>query len=205
MAMEKVWRANGAIGKTPNYFKMTPVFFAVQSDFRRWLRENHKKETELLVGFYKVGSHKPSLTWTQSVDEALCFGWIDGVRKSIDKDSYCIRFTPRKPKSIWSAVNILKIEELTEKGLMQPAGIAAFEKREENKSRIYAYEKEPVNLSLEFEKKLKDNEKAWKFFQAQAPSYQKIAINWVMSAKQEATRISRLEKLITNSEAGQKV
>src|SRR6187401_135455 len=108
---------------------MTPTFFANQSDFRKWLQKNHKKETELVVGFYKVGSGKPSITWPQSVDEALCFGWIDGVRTSIDNERYQIRFTPRKPTSIWSAVNIKKIETLTEQGLMQPAGIAIFEKR----------------------------------------------------------------------------
>lgn len=184
---------------------MTPIFFATQSDFRQWLEENHNQKTELLVGFYKVGSNRPSMTWTQSVDEALCFGWIDGVRRSINGESYCIRFTPRKKRSIWSAVNIRKVEELTKQCLMQPAGLAAFEKREESKSRIYAYEKQPVKLSEEFEQKFKANKKAWSFFQSQAPSYQKIVIHWVMSAKQEATRTSRLEKLIANSEAEQKV
>ena len=114
-----------------------PTFFARQSDFRKWLQKNHKKETELLVGFHKVGSGKPSMTWSQAVDEALCFGWIDGVRKSIDKDSYQIRFTQRKSTSIWSAINIKKIEELTKQGLMQPAGLASFEKRTESKSKQY--------------------------------------------------------------------
>jgi uncharacterized protein YdeI (YjbR/CyaY-like superfamily) len=121
---------------------MTATFFAKQSEFRKWLDKNHKKETELLVGFYKINSGKPSMTWSQSVDEALCFGWIDGVRKSIDKDSYQIRFTQRKPTSIWSAVNIKKIEELTKQGLMQPAGLVSFENRKENKSKIYSYENE---------------------------------------------------------------
>jgi uncharacterized protein YdeI (YjbR/CyaY-like superfamily) len=184
---------------------MTAIFFPTQSDFRRWLEMNHHKETELLVGFYKVGSGKPSITWSQSVDEALCFGWIDGVRRSIDGESYSIRFTPRKPKSIWSAVNIRKVEELTQQGLMQPEGIAAFEKREASKSKIYAYENEPVKLSDEFERQFKANEKAWVFFNAQAAYYKKRAINWVMSAKQEATKLSRLEKLIIISEAGQKL
>src|SRR5580765_5621820 len=110
--------------------QVTPTFFAKQSDFRKWLQKNHKKETELLVGFYKVGSGKPSMTWSQSVDEALCFGWIDGVRKSIDKDSYQIRFTQRKSTSIWSANNIKKIEELTKQGLMKSAGLASFEKEQ---------------------------------------------------------------------------
>src|SRR5580765_5571198 len=113
-----------------------PTFFAKQSDFRKWLQKNNKKETELLVGFYKVGSGKTSMTWSQSVDEALCFGWIDGVRRSIDKESYQIRFTQRKPTSIWSAINIQKIKELTKQGLMRPAGLASFEKRTESKSRF---------------------------------------------------------------------
>jgi uncharacterized protein YdeI (YjbR/CyaY-like superfamily) len=142
---------------------MKPTFFAKQSHFRKWLEKNHKKKTELLVGIYKVGSGKPSVTWSQSVDEALCFGWIDGVRKSIDESSYSIRFTPRRSGSIWSAINIKKVEELTKQGLMKPAGIASFEKRKENKSRIYSYEKEPLKLSPAFEKKFKANKKAWNF------------------------------------------
>jgi uncharacterized protein YdeI (YjbR/CyaY-like superfamily) len=124
-----------------------PIFFAKQSDFRRWLQKNHKKETELLVGFYKVDSGKHSMTWSQSVDEALCFGWIDGVRKSIDKDTYQIRFTRRKSTSIWSAINIKKVEALIKQGLMQPAGLASFEKRIESKSRIYSYEKDEAELT----------------------------------------------------------
>jgi uncharacterized protein YdeI (YjbR/CyaY-like superfamily) len=184
---------------------VTATFFAAQSDFRKWLEKNHDKEIELLVGFYKVGSGKPSMTWSQSVDEALCFGWIDGVRKSIDEESYSIRFTPRKPKSIWSAVNIRKVEELRKQGLMQPAGLAAYDKRDENKSAIYAYEKATVKLDAEFEEKFKANVKAWTFFQSQAPYYLKTAIYWVMNAKQETTKINRLEKLIAASEAQQKV
>ena len=184
---------------------MTPTFFPTPADFRAWLAANHDKETALLVGFYKVGSGKPSMTWSQSVDEALCFGWIDGVRKSIDADSYCIRFTPRKSKSIWSAVNMAKIEELTTLNLMHPAGVAAFAKREESKSKIYAYEQKEVSLSDEFEKPFKANEKAWVFFQKQAPWYKKRSINWVMSAKQLATQLSRLDKLISESAEGLKL
>src|SRR5215203_850570 len=134
---------------------MNPKFFPTQTDFRKWLEENHEQKIELLVGFYKVGSGKPSISWSQSVDEALCFGWIDGVRRSIDAESYAIRFTPRKPKSVWSAVNIKKVEELTAKGLMKPAGIAAFEKRDEKRSKIYAYENEQKQFSDEFEKRFK--------------------------------------------------
>jgi uncharacterized protein YdeI (YjbR/CyaY-like superfamily) len=184
---------------------MFPKFFAKQSDFRKWLAKNHKTHTELLVGFYKVNSGKASMTWPQSVDEALCFGWIDGVRKRIDDESYSIRFTPRKPTSIWSAVNIKKIEDLTQKGLMQPAGLAAFETRTENKSKIYAYENEPAKLSPDFEKTFKAKNKAWAFFTDQAPSYQKTMIHWIMRAKQEATKLSRLEKTIAESENQKRV
>ncbi|CAN5370807.1 YdeI/OmpD-associated family protein [soil metagenome] len=181
------------------------MFFASQTDFRTWLAANHDKETELLVGFYKVGSGKPSMTWSQSVDEALCFGWIDGVRRSVDADSYCIRFTPRKSKSIWSAVNIQKIEDLTRQGFMHPAGLAAFEKRKESNSKIYAYEQEAVSLTDEFETEFKANEKAWGFFRKQAPSYQKLAVHWVMTGKQAATQKSRLAKLISASGANLRI
>ncbi len=181
---------------------MTPTFFAKQSDFRKWLERNHKKETELLVGFYKVDSGKASMTWTQSVDEALCFGWIDGVRKSIDSESYQIRFTQRKATSIWSTVNIQKIEVLTKQGLMQPAGLLSFQNRKENKSKIYSYENEEVKFSSDFEKQFKENKKAWEYFKLLAPSYKKPSTNWVMSAKQEATKIKRLAELISDSEAG---
>ncbi len=179
---------------------MTATFFSEQSEFRKWLEENHQKETELLVGFYKVDSGKPSMTWSQSVDEALCFGWIDGVRKSIDKESYQIRFTQRKSTSIWSAVNIQKIENLIEQGLMQTAGLASFENRKEIKSKIYSYEKEEVKFSVEYEKQFKENKIAWGYFQSLAASYRKPSTNWVMSAKQEVTRIKRLKELINDSE-----
>lgn len=181
---------------------MTATFFPTQSDLRKWLKKNHKKETELIVGFYKVGSGKPSITWSQSVDEALCFGWIDGVRRSIDKDSYQIRFTQRKPKSIWSAINIRKMEELVKQGLMQQAGLIAFEKREEQRSKIYSHETEAVKFSRSFETRFKANKKAWNYFQSLAPSYKKISSHWVMSAKQEATRLKRLNELIKDSESG---
>ncbi|GAB4022477.1 YdeI/OmpD-associated family protein [Spirosoma koreense] len=184
---------------------MTPVFFPNQADFRNWLADNHDKATELLVGFYKIGTGKPSLTWSQSVDEALCFGWIDGVRRSIDADSYCIRFTPRKPKSIWSAVNIQKIDELSRQGLMHPAGMAAFGKRDEKNSKIYAYEQKDVGLSEELEQLFKANEKAWAVFQTMPPSYRKTAINWVMSAKQAETVRKRMQELIQDSEQGVRI
>ncbi len=181
---------------------MKPKFFPSPEEFRKWLEKNHKKETELLVGFYKVDSGKPSMTWSQSVDQALCFGWIDGVRNSIDENSYQIRFTPRKPTSIWSAINIQKFSELTKNGLMQPAGIASFQNRKENKSKIYTYENEEKDFSPEFEKKFKSNKAAWKYFQSLAPSYQKLSKGWVMNAKQEATKIKRLSELIKDCKKG---
>lgn len=164
--------------------------------------KNHAKQTELLVGFYKVGSGKPSMTWSQSVDEALCFGWIDGVRRSIDEDSYQIRFTQRKPSSIWSTVNIKKVEALTKQGLMQPAGLAIFEARKAGRSGIYAHEKSEALFTAAFLKLFKTNKKAWEYFQSLAPSYRKVSTHWVMSAKQAATQLKRLEQLIAESAAG---
>lgn len=179
---------------------MDPVFFKKSSDFRKWLSKNHKTKTELLVGYYKVDSGIPSMTWSDSVDEALCFGWIDGVRKSIDKTSYTIRFTPRKPTSIWSVINIKKMEVLTQKGLMQPAGLASFQLRKEHKSKIYSHENEAKKFPPEFEKKLKANKPAWEYFTTQAPSYQKVVVHWILGAKQEKTQWSRFEKLVKASE-----
>ncbi len=178
---------------------MKPIFFPTQSDFRRWFEENHETATEIVVGYYNVKSGKTGMTWSESVDQALCFGWIDGVRRKIDEESYCNRFTPRKASSNWSAVNIKKVAELTEKGLMMPAGIRAFEKRTADKSAIYAYENELKRFSDEFEKRFRANQIGWKFFEAQANWYKKQMINWVMTAKQDKTGESRLEKLMAAS------
>lgn len=163
---------------------MTATFFATQAEFRKWLEKHHKKEKELIVGYYKVDSGKPSITWSQSVDQALCFGWIDGVRKSIDKESYSIRFTPRRSTSIWSAININKVEELTKAGLMTPDGEKAFSLLKENKSKIYSHENEPGILETNYEKQFIKNKLAWNFFMKQAPSYKKVITHWIMSAKQ---------------------
>jgi uncharacterized protein YdeI (YjbR/CyaY-like superfamily) len=184
---------------------MKPKFFSHQSDFGKWLKANHKKEGELLVGFYKVDSGKPSMTWPQSVDEALCFGWIDGVRRSIDKKRYCIRFTPRRKTSSWSLVNIRKIEELTRKGLLQPAGLEVFRHRKEERSGIYSFENETKTLARRFENKFKANKKAWKFFMEQAPTYRKVILHRIMSAKQETTRLKRLQEVIVASENQRRV
>jgi uncharacterized protein YdeI (YjbR/CyaY-like superfamily) len=179
---------------------MTPYFFADQTDFRMWLEINHRKENELYVGFYKKNSGRLNMTWSQSVDEALCFGWIDGVRRSIDKDSFCIRFTPRRPKSTWSTVNIRKVEELTKLGLMRQAGLEIFKHRKEEKSGVASYESEAKLLDDSYLVKFKKNKTAWEYFSNQAPSYQRTIIHWIMTAKQEATKMARLQKAITGSE-----
>jgi uncharacterized protein YdeI (YjbR/CyaY-like superfamily) len=185
---------------------LNPTFFPTPADWRAWLEANHDKATELLVGFYKKGSGRPSITWPESVDQALCFGWIDGVRRSIDEESYSIRFTPRKPTSNWSAVNIARVEELTKMGQMTPAGHRAFEKRADEKSGIYAYEqRHNAVLGEDFERQFRANPKAWEWFQSAPPSYRKTAIWWVISAKQEATRLKRLVTLIEDSAKGRNV
>lgn len=178
---------------------MTPTFFINQADFRKWLEINHKSETELLVGFYKKESGKLNMTWSQSVDEALCFGWIDGIRRSIDNESYCIRFTPRKPASNWSDINIKKVEELKKKRLMKQAGLEVFNKRKKSKSGIYSFENKPAKLNDVFEEIFKADKPAWEYFVKQAPSYQRTVFHWIMSAKQEATKLSRLNKTIIAS------
>ena len=185
---------------------MKPQFFATQEDFREWLNDNYDKESELLVGFYKVATGKPTMTWSQSVDQALCYGWIDGIRKSAGDDSYTIRFTPRKSTSIWSAINIDKIEVLKQNGLLRPAGLTAFEKRKESKSKVYFHEQEaPAELSPEFEDAFKENAAAWEFYTKQAPSYRKVVAHLVMTAKQEKTRIARFEKLVKASAEGKRI
>jgi uncharacterized protein YdeI (YjbR/CyaY-like superfamily) len=184
---------------------MSPKFFKTPSAFGKWLAAHHATSKEMWVGFYKRNSGKPSITWPESVDEALCFGWIDGIRKSIDEDSYKIRFTPRKPSSVWSAVNIANATKLIKQKRMQPAGLKAFEARKENRSGIYSYEQRSPELVEPYLGKLKRNKAAWKFFQAQPPSYRKVMNWWVVSAKQEATRLKRIDKLIEESEQGRRM
>lgn len=183
-----------------------PTFFEDQDDFRQWLDKNHEAETELLVGFYKTGSGKPSMTWPQSVDQALCYGWIDGVRRSLGAEAYSIRFTPRKPGSIWSAINIDKMEHLIKQKRVKPAGMTAYKKRTEAKSRIYSHERtEDAVLPADMEKVFKSHKKAWEFFTTQAPSYQKVMLHWITTAKQEKTRQGRFEKLLEASKEGKRV
>src|SRR5437870_2262478 len=184
---------------------MKPRFFKSPSDFRQWLAPNYAKAKDLWVGFYKKSSGKRSITWPESVDEALCFGWIDGIRKRIDDESYVIRFTPRKPTSVWSAVNMRNVERLIKENRMQPSGMKAYEARKEYRSGIYSYEQRSPELVEPYAGAFKRNRAAWKFFQAQPPSYRKM-MNWfIVSAKLEETRLKRLDKLIEASANGQRL
>lgn len=175
------------------------TYFESPDEFRRWLAEHHATATELQVGLYKKGASRTGITWKQAVDQALCFGWIDSVGKRVDDERYTIRFTPRKPKSNWSTINIKRVGELTELGLMQPAGLAAFQARDAEKSRQYSYEERDRPLDPVYEEQLRANAPAWDFLQAQAPSYQRAANWWIMSAKREDTRLKRLATLIEDS------
>jgi uncharacterized protein YdeI (YjbR/CyaY-like superfamily) len=182
-----------------------PVFFETPVDFRAWFEANHETATDVLVGFHKVGSGRRSITWPESVDEALCVGWIDGVRRRIDDSSYSIRFTPRRKGGIWSAVNIARVAELTAAGRMQRTGLRAFEARNAARSAIYAYERPRAALAPEEEAAFRDQPTAWSWFTAQAPSYQRAATYWVVSAKQAETRARRVQALIADSAAGHAV
>lgn len=186
---------------------MEPKFFPTAAAWRNWLEKHYGSHKELLVGFHKVGSGKPSMSWPESVDAALCFGWIDGVRRRIDETSYSIRFTPRKPGSIWSTVNTKRVEELTALGLMHPAGKAAFASRRENRSGIYAFEQDKENIRFEAdqEKRFRANQTAWEFFCKQPPWYRRTATWRVVSAKKEATRQKRLDALIEDSANGRTI
>jgi uncharacterized protein YdeI (YjbR/CyaY-like superfamily) len=176
-----------------------PKFFRSQSDFRSWLEENHDSVRELWVGFYKKASGKGGLTYRQAVDEALCFGWIDGLTKRIDDLSYRQRFTPRRPTSNWSSINIKRVAELKKQGLMHPAGLAAFRRRDRERERLYSYESEQPKLAPRYEKQFRARKKAWDFFSKQPPFYRRGATWWVMSAKKEETRERRLATLIEDS------
>jgi uncharacterized protein YdeI (YjbR/CyaY-like superfamily) len=178
-----------------------PTFFATAAGFGAWLAEHAASASELIVGFHKCGSGRPSMTWPESVDEALCFGWIDGVRKSVDAYAYQIRFTPRKPTSTWSAINIERVRVLQSEGRMQEAGLTAYAHRREAKSRIYSYEQaKSATLLRELETQFRRNKAAWKFFEAQPPGYRHLVTWRIISAKRAATRESRLAKLIEASQ-----
>lgn len=187
--------------------KILPKYFATPGDWRRWLEKNHNSKRELWVGFHKKSSGRPSITWPEAVDEALCFGWIDGIRKSIDGDSYVNRFTPRRAGSNWSNVNTRRARELIREKRMHDAGLQAFKKRDPRKSGVYSFEQQraAAKLSAAHEKEFKRNRAAWSFFQSQPPGYHKIAAWYVVSAKQEETRARRLAALIRDSAAGRRI
>jgi len=181
-------------------------FFSTPALWRAWLERNHDKASELWVGFYKRSCGKPSITWSESVDQALCFGWIDGIRMSIDSLSYRIRFTPRKPGSTWSAINLKKVEQLSKLGLMHVAGLKVFRERDISRSGIYSYEqRHSAKLSPAQEREFRAQKAAWKFFQQQPPGYRQLAIFYVMSAKKEETRARRLTRLIADSANGRRI
>jgi uncharacterized protein YdeI (YjbR/CyaY-like superfamily) len=182
---------------------MQPKFFRTAADFRKWLDRHHGTAAELLVGFYKKSSGTPSITWPESVDEALCYGWIDGIRKRVDETSYTIRFTPRRAGSIWSAVNTRRAHTLAAQRRMTPTGLAAFEARRPNRSGRYSYEQRPQQLTAPTLRMLARNAAARKFFLAQIPSYRRAATWWVLSARTEATRLRRARTLVTLSAQGQ--
>ena len=184
---------------------MKPIFFTNQFEFRSWLEKNHKTSTEILVGFYKVGTGKPTITWSESVDQALCFGWIDSIRRTVVAESYSIRFTPRNPKSIWSEVNIKKTELLIESCMMTPTGMELFENRKEDNSKLYSYENKPVELSAEMQLKFESNPEAFAYFQKQSNTYKRTSYFWILSAKRPETQQARLEKLIVASSKNEKI
>ena len=184
---------------------MKPTFFEAQAEFRQWLEQHHCETRELWVGFYRKESGRGGITYPEALDEALCFGWIDGLRKALNNSSYTIRFTPRKADGIWSTVNTRRVEELTKLGRMQKPGLAAFKNRDLQKSQQYSYERHNCKLEAAQEKKLQANTEAWEFFRAQAPWYQRTTTWWVVSAKREETRLKRLATLIEDSEKGRRI
>lgn len=181
------------------------MYFASAAEFRRWLERHHASKGELLVGFHKVDSGRPSMSWTESVREALCFGWIDGIRKRVDEHRYTIRFSPRKPGSSWSAVNLRHMEELIASGAVTEAGLRVHATRRENTVGIYSYEQRPAELPEPYATTLRRAKKAHAFFHAQPPSYRKVMTWWVISAKREETRTKRLQTLIASSARGERV
>lgn len=181
------------------------IFFNTPAEFREWLKANHDSAREIWVGLYKSKFPTKGITYSEALDEALCYGWIDGALRSFDKETWTKRFTPRKPGSIWSRVNVRHVERLMKLGLMQPAGLKAFGERRADKTGIYSYEQDAANFSKEYEKKFKSNKGGWIFFNKQAASYRKTATHWVMRAKKEETRMKRLDELIEESGQGMRL
>ena len=181
----------------------SPIFFAKSDDFRRWLEKHHQITTEQWVGFHRKSSRRASITWPEAVDEALCFGWIDGLRKTIDAESYKIRFTPRRSNSIWSAINIARMKELIFERRVRTAGMTAFQKRTPAKSHVYSYEnRKAARLGRAATNLFRAESAAWTFFQRQPKSYRQTAIWWVVSAKRPQTQENRLQRLMASSKAG---
>jgi uncharacterized protein YdeI (YjbR/CyaY-like superfamily) len=184
---------------------MKPKFFSTPAEFREWLEQNHDSASELLIGFHRKSSGKKSITYAEALDEALCFGWIDGVRKKLNETSYVQRFTPRKARSIWSNINVRHVERLKKEGRMHAAGLEAYARRDPQRTGIYSFENEPHTLAPAYEKRFRQNKKAWEFFQQQAPYYKRLMIFRTMSAKKEETQLRRLEQLIEVSAKGERV
>jgi uncharacterized protein YdeI (YjbR/CyaY-like superfamily) len=183
-----------------------PIYFSSPGEFRAWLEEHHETETEVWVGYWKKATGKPSLVWSEAVDEALCFGWIDGVLRGIDDERHVQRFTPRKPASNWSAINVAKVERLRAEGRMRPAGEAAFARRRDDRSGIYSYEqRHNARLEPDEQARFEANAAAWEYFASRPPSYRKPALWWVVSAKKPETRERRLATLIEQSAAGEPI
>lgn len=181
-----------------------PRFFATPAELRAWFDAHHARDRELWLGFHKVGSGRPSVTWPEAVDEALCVGWIDGVRKSLGDESYVIRFVPRRPTSNWSAVNVKRVAALQQEGRMKPAGLKAFAARRGD-GPGYTYERKTARLDGAYAAKFRTNKRAWDFYRAQPPGYQHLTAHWVLSAKREETRERRLARLIADSAAGRRI
>lgn len=183
-----------------------PLFFSSPAEFRRWLARHHAAAAELWVGYWKKGTGIASLTWQESVDEALCYGWIDGVRKSIDARRYTIRFTPRRPGSNWSTINIRRIKELIRAGRLKPAGLRACQARDPAKSGVYSFERRSeARLPPDAEARFRTHMAAWEYFQLQPPGYRRVALHWILSAKREETRAKRLATLIEDSAAKRRI
>ena len=184
---------------------MSPKFFKTPKEFRVWLQKHHATERELWVGYWKKQTGKPTMTWQESVDEALCFGWIDGIRKSVDAESYMNRFTPRRSGSTWSAINARRAAELIDEGRMQPAGAKAFEARDRTKTEHQSSDRANPRLDAARQRAFKANRDAWEFFQAQPPGYRRLALWWIVSAKRETTRTQRFDRLLAESAAGRRI
>ena len=181
---------------------MKPVFFGSAAEFRRWLEKHHETAREIWVGFYKKDSGRRGIAYAEALDQALCYGWIDGIRKRIDEEGYTHRFSPRTSKSVWSSINIKRAEELRRLGLMRPPGLKALDTRDPARSGIYSFENRPKTLAPALERRFKANKKAWLFFQAQPQGYRRLIIFMVMSAKQDETRERRLDRVMKASEKG---